>query len=71
MRLFTVHGPKRTEPVLVEKKLATHHGISLHLPDWLYQLIRADAEELGQRSISGYCTMLLASIYEAKKGGEK
>ena len=71
MRLFTVHGPKRTEPVPVEKKPVRDHNVYMRLPGWLYQLIQADAEELGQRSISGYCTMLLASIYEAKKGGEK
>lgn len=71
MRLFTVHGPKRTEPVPVEKKLAKHHSISLHLPDWLYLAIQMDATRLGQRSISGYCALLLAGIYEAKKGGEK
>ncbi len=71
MRLFTVHGPPKREPVLVEKKLAKYHSISLHLPDWLFLLIQADAEELGQRSISGFITLTLASIYEAKRGGEK
>ena len=72
MRLFTVHGPqkpKQVEPI-GEKPESKQHSISLHLPDWLYLLIQAEAHELGQRSISGYITLLLAGLYEQKKEGK-
>lgn len=43
------------------------HGIHLHIPDWLYRLIQADAEGLGQRSISGYIVLILARLYEGRE----
>ena len=71
MRLFTVYGPKREEKPVVEKPRATQHSVSLHLPDWLYLLIEAEAHNLGQRSISGYITLLLAGLYEQREEGKE